>query len=229
MSVRLVFLTVVCVGSLAFGQDTPPPQPTLSHNTMVPFGTKIKISGQTRELERGDYILRVAPAKPPAHKTTKLKMPPYPSTTGPAAPDSSSPTSPQWDDWYKEVFATAPQTPAPAANPAPITGTFTTPSGTPLTPSLTPAPQTPAPAAPMGFTMHFNIGGSFHASFDMDVTQGQAKQKAAKKHKSGAAKQSKATPIPSLTPSPASIPRPAPNANPVFPPQSSAQPGPSTY
>jgi hypothetical protein len=42
----------------------------------------------------------------------------------------------------------------------------------------------------MGFTMHFHMGGNFDASFDMNVTQGQAKQKAsvAKKRKSDAAK-----------------------------------------
>jgi len=37
----------------------------------------------------------------------------------------------------------------------------------------------------MGFTMHFHVGGNFDAAFEMNVTQGQAKQKAspAKKRK----------------------------------------------
>jgi hypothetical protein len=48
----------------------------------------------------------------------------------------------------------------------------------------------------MGFTMHFHMSGSFDASFEMNVTQGQAKEKAsvAKNRKSDAAKKPEHSP-----------------------------------
>jgi hypothetical protein len=59
-----------------------------------------------------------------------------------------------------------------------------------------------APAEPMGFTMHFHMGGNFDASFEMNVTQGQTKEKASvtKKRKSDAAKKPAPTPQPAHGP-----------------------------
>jgi len=143
-----------------------------------------------------------------------ITTPPLPLTT--AAPDTAAPTMPE----YVPYGTPAPKTPAPQTPSTPYrTHPGLPPSGTSGTPvPVPPTPITPAPmlsglvpgASPMGFTMHFHMGGNFDASFDMNVTQGQAKEKAsvAKKRKSDAAKNTDHS-IPPMPPSTGSAVPPA--------------------
>jgi len=103
-----------------------------------------------------------------------------------------------------------PGTPAPGTFALPPPNGFTTPLGTPA--PATPAPKAAAPE-PVGFTMHFHMGGNFDASLEMNVTQGQAKEKVsvAKKRKSDAATK----PVPYLQPMTPGTALPPQSSNPT--------------
>lgn len=200
MTMRLVFLTVVCVGSLAFGE--PYEQPDRANGPLPPTMT-----GQDYTLTPGPDGTIVMKAKPAPKTTARPVL--LPSTmTGHLDPLTTVPPpgdytlTPRPDGTIIMVAKPAPKTPAPKT-PAPKTPAptgqplpYTVPPGTPV--PVPPTPITPAPmlsglvptaSEPMGFTMHFHMGGNFDASFEMNVTQGQAKKKAspAKKRKSDVA------------------------------------------
>ena len=120
-------------------------------------------------------ILQPETAAPPAG---------YPPTgTPPTTPAPATPTP-----WTAAPETAAPETPAPKAD-APQT-TASESYCVPATPGSMLSGLLPPTSQPMGFTMHFHVGGNFDAAFEMNVTQGQAKQKAspAKKRKVDAAK-----------------------------------------
>ena len=163
MATRLIFLAVVCVGSLAFGQEQ-----AANAAATTPIYTPYDPAATPTYTEG-------------AHKTAASALAAASGTPAPKAPKTPAFGTPLTD---------APRTPAPWTPTTP----YLTPAPVPPTP-ITPAPLlsglVPAtPAAPMGFTMHFHIGGNFDASFDMNVSEGQAKQKEspAKKRRGDAAR-----------------------------------------
>ncbi len=194
MTTRLVFLTVVCVGSAAFGQ---PPHPYDGYTPPAPTETTITVPPGTRA---GSYIVRVQPGMPAFLEAIPMATPvpntpapatPAPKTPAPAKPAPATPYAYPSNPYYVDPFWNKTTVPPPA--------TGATPLPVPAKPApATPAPKTPAPmlsglvptaSAPMEYSMKFHVGGNFDASFEMNVTQGQAKQKEspAKKQKSSAA------------------------------------------
>ncbi len=101
---------------------------------------------------------------------TYTYVPLYPSTPAPAKP---APKTPGYVDPFWGQTTVPPPPPPTGATPVPV----------PATPAPKAAANNPGgtiakPASePMGFTMHFHMGGNFDASFEMNVTQGKAKQK----------------------------------------------------
>jgi len=168
MATRLIFLAVVCVGSVAFGQGvSTPPVATPAWPSTVATPAPVAMAG-------------------PASVAT-------PSTVAtPASVATPAKTSSTYNGYVVPPGTPVPIPPTPITPPAMLSG---------LVPN----------ASPMGFTMHFHMSGSFDAAFAMNVTQGQAKEKAsvAKKRKTDAAKkpQSFLQPVPQGTaPSGSAVP-----------------------
>ena len=148
MATRLIFLAVVCVGSLAFGQEQ---RAVPKQNTPVQSN--------------------VTPAKQntPGQQPSTYACPPG-ATTCPA------PVTPAKQNTPRQSAVTPPTVTITA------TESYDRYTGHGHSP-VTSAPVTPSPAAPAftGMSMHFHVAGSFEASFEMNVNQGQAKQEKCKK------------------------------------------------
>jgi len=189
---------------------TPAPR---NYHLTVPPGSTITVSSQVTAMEPGSYIITVPGS--PASKPLGYKTPPgNPYTDDYTNPFSGSTTPAPYVTTSPDAVPAPPE-----AMPAPVAlaggGSIVPPvakSAPVFMPSTvaTPAPKAATPE-PMGFTMDFHMGGNFDASFEMNVTQGQAKQKAsvAKKRKTDAAKkpQSFLLPVPQGTaPSGSAVP-----------------------
>src|SRR5208283_713639 len=82
-----------------------------------------------------------------------------PTTAAPRTPTMGTPAPAMPTPWAAAPKADAPLTAAPESSCMPATQSM-------LSGLLPPASQ------PMGFTMHFHVGGNFDAAFEMNVTQG---------------------------------------------------------